>query len=364
MGGEETGKTKKKIKKLNNEELAVFCEQLGMMLDAAIMPADGVWIMLKDAEIEDSMDLKIILTSLVNELHAGKRLHEAMEHTEVFPKYCTDMIRIGEDSGKLTDVMHSLAFHYNREHTISDTVKASLKAPLIMIAVMFFVLLILVAKVLPIFNDVYIQLGSEMTGFSKQLLNFGNFIGRYLVIIIGVMLILMIIVFIIYKTSKPFHDLVAKKLSGFFMTRKVNEEIAIARFASGMALTWNAGLSIEKSLEMVAAMVDYRPVHDKILTCLHEMRSRENKKGFSELLVDAEIFNPLYSRMIAVSGKSGSVNTALENIATKYDEKVDKRISHALSVLEPALVIAFSIVICAILLAVMLPLMNIMKTIG
>ena len=75
MGGEETGKTKKKIKKLNNEELAVFCEQLGMMLDAAIMPADGVWIMLKDAEIEDSMDLKIILTSLVNELHAGKRLH-------------------------------------------------------------------------------------------------------------------------------------------------------------------------------------------------------------------------------------------------------------------------------------------------
>ena len=364
MGGEETGKSKKKIKKLNNEELAVFCEQLGMMLDAAIMPADGVWIMLKDAEIEDSMDLKIILTSLVNELHAGKRLHEAMEHTEVFPKYCTDMIRIGEDSGKLTDVMHSLAFHYNREHTISDTVKASLKAPLIMIAVMFFVLLILVAKVLPIFNDVYIQLGSEMTGFSKQLLNFGNFIGRYLVIIIGVMLILMIVVFIIYKTSKPFHDLVAKKLSGFFMTRKVNEEIAIARFASGMALTWNAGLSIEKSLEMVAAMVDYRPVHDKILTCLHEMRSRENKKGFSELLVDAEIFNPLYSRMIAVSGKSGSVNTALENIATKYDEKVDKRISHALSVLEPALVIAFSIVICAILLAVMLPLMNIMKTIG
>ena len=146
MGGEETGKTKKKIKKLNNEELAVFCEQLGMMLDAAIMPADGVWIMLKDAEIEDSMDLKIILTSLVNELHAGKRLHEAMEHTEVFPKYCTDMIRIGEDSGKLTDVMHSLAFHYNREHTISDTVKASLKAPLIMIAVMFFVLLILVLR--------------------------------------------------------------------------------------------------------------------------------------------------------------------------------------------------------------------------
>ncbi|MCR5421816.1 MAG: type II secretion system F family protein [Lachnospiraceae bacterium] len=357
-------KNSKKIKMLNNEEVAVFCEQLAMMMDAAIMPADGVWIMLKDAESEGSSDLKYILETLVNELQSGKRLHEAMITATVFPKYCTDMIRIGEDSGKLTKVMHSLAFHYNREHLVSDTIKSSLKSPLIMIFVMFFVVLILVSKVLPIFNDVYIQLGTEMTGFSRQLLLFGNMIGKNLTLILGTALLLMILALILYKTNKNIHDRVVSGLSGFFMTRRLSEDISIARFASGMALTWNAGLSLEKSLEIVSAMIDYKPVHDKIINCLNGFRDINNTKNFSELLVDSDIFNPLYSRMIQVSGKSGSIETALEKIATKYDEKADKRINNAIALIEPALVISFSIIICVILLSVMLPLMNIMKTIG
>ena len=68
--------------------------------------------------------------------------------------------------------------------------------------------------------------------------------------------------------------------------------------------------------------------------------------------------------MIAVSGKSGSVDKALEKIAVKYDEEVESRISNIISILEPTLVIIFSIIVCMILLSVMMPLMSIMTTIG
>ncbi|MCR5233531.1 MAG: type II secretion system F family protein [Lachnospiraceae bacterium] len=360
---EEKVKSNKKIRKLSNEELAVFCEQLAMMLDAAIMPIDGVWIMLKDAEAEDAKDLQPILSKLVDELHAGKRLYEAMEIVEVFPKYCVDMIRIGEDSGKLTDVMHSLSFHYNREQAISDSIKGSLKYPLFIVAIMFVVILVLVIKVLPIFNDVYIQLGSEMTGFSKKLLSFGNAVSKSSIVIIGILLLITASVFMLFRNDR-IRNAMSSFLSDFFITRNLYEEIAIARFASGMALTWNAGLSIERSLEMVAEMIDNKHVNQKILKCLTSLRDRNNKKTFTELLVDAEIFNALYSRMIAISGKSGSVDKALERIATKYDEHVDKRISGVISILEPTLVIVFSMIICGILLSVMLPLMNIMRSIG
>ncbi len=68
--------------------------------------------------------------------------------------------------------------------------------------------------------------------------------------------------------------------------------------------------------------------------------------------------------MIAVSGKSGSVDKALEKIAVKYDEEVESRIANLISILEPTPVIIFSIIVCMILLSVMMPLMSIMTTIG
>ena len=128
-----------------------------------------------------------------------------------------------------------------------------------------------------------------------------------------------------------------------------------------MALTLNAGLRPEESLEMVATMVDNDTVTARIRHCLELVRQGNS---FSASLVDAGIFNNLYSRMIAVSGKSGTVDKALEKIAGKYDEEVDSRISNIISILEPTLVIVFSIIVCMILLSVMMPLMSIMTSIG
>lgn len=98
----------KKKKKLNYEELALFCEQFAMTLDAGLNHMDGISVMLEDAMSEEG---KEILEVILDGLHQGLRLNESMSNAGVFPKYCLDMIRIGETSGKLDEVMHSLSFH-------------------------------------------------------------------------------------------------------------------------------------------------------------------------------------------------------------------------------------------------------------
>ncbi|MCR4807041.1 MAG: type II secretion system F family protein [Lachnospiraceae bacterium] len=344
-------------KKLNYEELALFCEQFAMTLDAGLNHMDGITVMLEDAM---SREGKEILDVILRGLHEGLRLNEAMDRTGVFPKYCLDMIRIGETSGKLDEVMHSLSFHYTREQNISEGIKNSLKYPFIIIGMMFIVILVLVIKVLPIFNQVFIQLGSEMTGFSKGLMQFGSMIGTYSVVFISILVVL-IALYIVFLRTEWGRARFTAFCSRFFLTRSLYEKIAVGRFASGMALTLNAGLRPEESLEMVSTMVDNDTISKRIDKCLDLVR---RGGSFSASLVEAGIFNNLYSRMIAVSGKSGSVDKALEKIAVKYDEEVESRISNLISILEPTLVIIFSIIVCMILLSVMMPLMSIMTTIG
>lgn len=347
----------KKQKELSNKELALFFDQFAMTLDAGLNHTDGIQIMLEDAA---SSEGRKILEDMLETLHEGKPLSNAFETPGVFPKYTRDMITIGERSGKTDDVSHSLARYYEREENIAEGIKNAVTYPMLIIFMMFIVILVLIIKVLPVFNQVFIQLGSEMSGFSRGLLTLGNAISRYSLLLMGILLLLIVLYFIFAKTTagkKAFRRFLAK----FPLTRGFYQKIAAGRFASSMALTMNTNLGPDESLAMVKNIVDNEEVETKIEECRKMIRGG---LSFTDALVDSRIFNNLYSRMISVGGKSGAVDKALSKIATNYETEIDDRIGNIISILEPTLVIVFSIIVCLILLSVMMPLMSIMSSIG
>ncbi len=342
---------------LSNKELSLFCEQIAMILNAGISAMEGTSLMLED---EVSTEGKDILTKIYERCCAGDTFHHSVEASGVFPKYALDMIEIGEQSGKLEEVMHSLAFHYNREESISEGIKNAVTYPFLIVGMMLIVILVLVIKVLPIFNQVFIQLGSEMTGFSKGLLNFGTTVSNYSLLFIGIFVILILVYFYFSKTTygkKSFSTFCAS----FFATKAFYEKIASGRFASGMALTMSAGLNTDHALEMVERLVDNTAMVQKVQQCRSLISVGTS---FSDALVETGIFTSMYSRMITIGYKTGSVDKVLEKIALGYEEEVDNRINTLITILEPTLVILLSIVVCMILLSVMMPLMGIMSSIG
>lgn len=349
------GDNKKKL--LSNQEMSMFCDQIAMILNAGISPMEGVSIMLEDATTQEGRE---ILTAISDRCNLGESFYSSVEASGVFPKYALDMIQIGEQSGKLEEVMRSLAFHYKREENIALGIKNAVTYPLMIVAMMFIVILVLVIKVLPIFNDVFKQLGTEMTGLSKGMLDFGQAVSRYALVLIIVAVVLIIVFFILTKTSSGKAALFGF-LSKFFATRGLYDKIASGRFASGMALTMNAGLDIDESLSMVENLVDNKNMKEKIEECKEKM---SEGAPFAESLCETGIFSSMYSRMITVGYKTGSVDKVLEKIADGYEQEVDDRITNLISVLEPTLVIILSVIVCLILLSVMLPLMAIMSGIG
>ena len=112
-------------------------------------------------------------------METGTPLYTALASTGAFPSYLCSMTEVGELSGRLDDVMEGLAEYYHREDTLAANLRSAVSYPLLMLGMMAVVLIILVIRVLPVFQQVYEQLGVDMSGISGTLLQFGERISAY-----------------------------------------------------------------------------------------------------------------------------------------------------------------------------------------
>lgn len=347
----------KKLNQLSNEELASFCSQTAILLHAGIAPIEGLRILLSDTTDKKSCEL---LTNIIDDISDGNSFAGALSDAGVFPDYMLNTIKLGEEAGSLDDVMQSLANYYEREALISDSIKSAITYPLVMIAMMVIVIIMLITKVLPIFNQVFIQLGSEMTGFASSLMSIGESLNSYSIVFIAILLLLIALYFFFARTTIG-KNLLQKIAANFFLTRRFYEGIAIGRFAGGMALALSAGLDTYAGLELVKKIVEHKKVQAKIDVCIEVLGRGDS---FAEALKEAGLFSNVNNRMISVGFKSGEIDKIMRKIADQYEAQSERRISEIISVIEPTLVIVLSIIVGLILLSVILPLMGIMSTIG
>lgn len=347
----------KKQKVLSHAEVASFCRQTAMIIKAGITPAEGMNILMNDTADKDG---KALLEQIATSCRRGNPFHMALESTGLFPSYVIKLIALGEESGNTDDVLSSLADYYDREEAVSESIKSAVTYPLIMIAMMFLVILVLIVKVLPIFRQVFVQLGTEMNSFATSLLSVGNTLSKYSLVITLFFFVIIGGFILFYKTGTGKYT-ITRFLTRFPLTRTFYEKIAAGRFASGMYLALTSGMDTYRSLDMISEIVENEEMQEKIEICRSELKQEMN---LPEALGNAHIFSNLYSRMVSVGFRSGSVDLVFKQIAQNYDEETEKQLNRIISIIEPTLVIILSLIVGMILLSVLLPLMGIMSSIG
>ncbi len=343
------------MKPLSNAELATFCSQLALTLRSGISSLEGLSIMAEDTPAGEGKEL---LTDLRGRMEQTGSLYDALESAGCFPSYMCSMVQLGEQSGKLDDVMQSLEDYYRREDYIAKSIKGAVTYPLVMLGMMVVVLLVLMIKVLPVFNQVFEQLGAQLTGISGALLSLSASVSRYGIVIVAVVLVLAAVLFYFFGTGRG-----RKRTGGasFFVSKKLREKIACARFASGMHLSLSSGLDIDQSLDMVSRLVEH-PVVGRKVREIQELLAQGS--SFAEAITETGMFSGVYARMVSLGGKTGAMDDIMEQISIQYDEEVQDQMASTISKLEPTLVAILSVAVGLILLSVMLPLMGIMSNIG
>lgn len=342
-------------KPLSNTELSAFCSQIAMILESGISVVEGITIMADDAVTAEE---KVILNEILAGLIETGSFYQALEHSGLFPQYLLHMTDIGEQTGKLDEVMSALSDHYEREDNLSRSVQNAVTYPCIMVGMMVIVILVLIIKVMPIFNQVFIQLGTQMSGFSLGLMNIGSTISRYSVLLIAVLVLILMLILYLTRTSAGRRLLlkIGYKLPG---SHAIYEGMAACRFADGISLTLSSGLNPDHSMELVSALTDDPVFLKKLDVCKDEIAKG---RDLTEALFTAHIFNGMYARMASIGSRTGSLDKVMAKIAGQYEQDIDTRLSNILAVLEPTLVIILSLIVGIILLSVMLPLMGIMSS--
>ncbi|MCL2016179.1 MAG: type II secretion system F family protein [Defluviitaleaceae bacterium] len=342
---------------LSFSEISAFCAQMSMILKSGISLAEGIGIMRDDAENPDG---KSILAIIHDDVEKGTPLFTALEKTDKFPDYMLTMIEIGEATGKLENVMESLTSYYEREEAIARTIRSAVAYPLVMIAMMLAVIIILIVQVMPIFSEVFQGLGAQMTGFPLAVMNFGQALSNYSMVIV-IVLVVIAAALLIMRSTRAGKEALVKFKENFIFTRSLYAKIASGKFASAMSLMLASGMDTDKSLEMVHKLVDTPSIRVKIAKCQRLLADGTN---FSDSLVHVGMFSGVYARMVSVAFKTGAMDNIMEKLAVRYEEETNAQINNIISIVEPSLVAVLSVIVGVILLSVMLPLMGIMAAIG
>jgi type IV pilus assembly protein PilC len=348
---------KKSNNQLSNAEIASFFNQSALLFQSGFTPRDSMRILCNDCKNKEG---QAILQSILDSCNKGDYFSHALSETGLFPQYVISMIALGEESGNLDSCMLSLSDYYEKEESIQESLKNAVTYPLIMIAMMIVVIFVLIGKVMPVFEQVFEELGSEVTGFAASLMSMSNVLNRYSVLFISILCILALI-YIFASKTKTGKKIINAILNKIPLTRDFFDSVACGRFASGLAIALSSGMDTYTSLDMVAQLIGNKNMEEKINACSALIKSGSN---FSEALTQSGIFSNLHSQMIAVGFKSGNIDLVLRKIADNYEKDTDKKIRNIISVIEPTLVIILSIIVGLILLSVILPLMGIMTSIG
>lgn len=349
-------KSKKMKKLLPAGETATFCRQMSLIMDAGIPVYDGIESLVESCEDEKSRKAFENLSETVRDTGS---LYKAVRDAGYFPDYMVNMINIGEETGKLDDVLKSLAGYYNREERTRKTIKSAISYPILLVCMMTAVILALVTKIMPIFEDIFMSLGTNMTETGISVMNIGLAIGNVSLVIIAVILVIIAVSAILTFIGKS--DTLIKIASVIPGVRSLNKKISSGRFASVISMMLASGYSLEKALEMAPSIVSDFSVKEKIEKC---GKLVTEGVSFPEALGKIGLFSKMESRIISVGYKAGQLDSVMLKVSEAYEEEVNEGIEKTVGYIEPCLVGILSLVIGGILISVMLPLASIMSSIG
>ncbi len=340
--------------KLTARELANFCGQMGMLLHSGISTTEGLHILCDESKTDADRE---ILEPLIRSIEETGLLSQALEEAGCFPKSMTAYVKTGEETGCLDEIMESLSLHYEQEQAISQQIRSAVTYPLIMLGMMAVVILVLLIKVLPVFQQVFAQMGMEMNGISHGLLNAGNVISRYSVIFLILAAVLIGCILFFSLTEKGRLSL-SRLVTHLPVFREIPAAMDYSRLTQGLSLGLKSGLSPETTLELTRALLTQPEVLDRLEKTSMLLGEGE---AFSRVLTESGLFSGMEGRLINVSFYSGTSDETFRKLSQDYTEKSLGLISQAVSVVEPTIVILLSLLVGLVLLSVMMPLLGILS---
>ena len=347
--------SKKEKRGLSSAELSNFCGQVALILEAGLPLYDGMETLAGADKASENADIYVSASKGVTETGS---LYEALKEDNRWPKYLVEMVRIGEQSGHLDQVMRGLEDYYAREERIRSSISSAVTYPLVLGIMLVVIVGILLWKVLPVFRRVLSSMGVGMSESGSTMMRLGAAVGWIILALVAVVVIAVVIGAVLMRTKHrdKVLNLVQKLMPSM---KQLNDKLSASRVASVLSMMLSGGFHTGEALEMTSAVLDDKEAANKVKAIRDSL---EAGKTFSDAVTETGLFDELHNRMIAMGSATGKEDQVLGKLASLYEEQVEDGITRLVSIIEPTLVALLSIVIGAVLLSVMLPMAGILSS--
>ena len=336
-------------KDLTQDQLSALSWQLAQLCRAGVPWSDCPGLLLEDPQ---PAAVKGALEAIRASLAEGAPLPEAMAASGAFPDYYLRMVEIGQAAGRLDQVFSALAGYYQREDATLQAVRRAVTYPAVMAAIIGLVFLVPVSRVLPVFSQVFAQLGAGVSPVAAAPLSSGS-AGRILAYVFaGALLAAAVVVVLGFRGERGLR-LLSRGATG--------EALSRGRFASAMALMLQSGLPLDEALERTAPLLEGTPLAERFAQC--RKRSEEGV-SFPKAVEETGVLTGLQAGLLSSGFRSGGMEEAMAEVARRCQAEGEERLSRLLSRFEYGLVLLLCACVGLVLLSVMLPLLGVLSAIG
>ena len=333
-------------------DLSVFCRQFVSMVRAGVTITDALQML---AEATENKKLKEAILAVKMSTEKGESLSEAFAaHPKVFPSLMINMVAAGEASGSLDIAMERMAKQFERNSKTQSMVKKALSYPIVVLCVALIVVVVMLVLVIPSYEEMFLDMGTELPGLTKAVVAISDFIiGKWFILVPAIAAVVFVIVtFYGMETGKYFFHKIVLKLPVFsgFVTKS-----ASAQMARTLSTLTGAGVPLVEAVEIVGSIMGNVYFRDALFTARDDVTIGQ---PLSRPLEDCGLFPPMVYHMLRIGEETGNTEEMLDKLADYYEEEVEMATQTLMSVMEPMVIILLAAIVIPIMGACLMPMMT------
>lgn len=350
-------KAKKRPGRIKTRDIVIFTRQFSTMINAGLPLVQALDILSKQSE---NKALQEVTRQVVYDVESGNTVADALrKHPKAFSELYVNMVAAGEAGGILDTILMRLATFLEKNDALVGKVKSAMIYPGVIMSVAAIAIMVLLIFVIPVFENMFASVNMALPLPTRIVIGASKFLTGYWWAVIAA-------IFAIVTGLKRYYATSAGqlKIDTFLLNIPVLGDLlrksAVSRFTRTLGTLISSGVSILDGLEITAKTAGNRVIHDAI------MESRASIAGgdtISAPLQKSAVFPPMVISMIAVGEQTGGLDEMLTKIADFYDTEVDTAVSGLLSLMEPVMIVFLGVVVGGMVVAMYLPIFDMINTV-
>jgi type IV pilus assembly protein PilC len=341
------------LERVSSKDIVILSRQMSTLFEAQVS-ALRVFELLSSQSEKPAIRRK--LGEVASDLQAGNTISEALaKHPDMFSDFYVNMVKSGEESGKLDQTLLYLADYLDRTHEVTSKVKSALIYPAFIVFTFVAVMVLMLTAVIPKISAILTDSGQEIPIYTKVVLGISGFFVDY-----GVFLLILVVVggFFLWRYSRTEDGKYsfAKVKISFPAVKILYRKLYLSRIADNMNVMLLSGIPIVRGLDLTSKIVDNKVFEDVLKQATEDVKTGSS---ISDALMKSGEIPGIFIAMVKIGEETGQLGNILKTLASFYRREVTNAIDALVGLIEPVMVVMLGFGVAFLLASVLIPIYNI-----